>query len=114
MSPEKERRLHPRVAVQQIVSLTSTTCIGDKAALTEDISLGGVLLDTNSCVAEGAEVAVLLALPAQITRTFEIRAMCRGRVLRRVEKRNRAAVAIEFSDPKHEENALPSSIKVSA
>jgi hypothetical protein len=46
MSLEQERRRHLRVAVQQIVSLTSSTCIGDKAALTEDVSLGGVLLKT--------------------------------------------------------------------
>jgi hypothetical protein len=98
MPVEEERRRYPRVAVQQIVSLTSTTCIGDKAALTEDISLSGVLLKTNSCVAEGSEVALLLALPAQITHSYEVRVLCRGRVLRRVERADRAAVAVEFSN----------------
>lgn len=97
MPLEEERRRHPRLAVQQIVSLTSTTCIGDKAALTEDISLGGVLLRTNSCVSEGSEVALLLALPHQITQTHEVRVLCRGRVLRRVDKGDRAMVAVEFS-----------------
>ena len=109
MPLEEERRHHPRVAVQQIVSLTSTTCIGDKAALTEDISLSGVLLKTNSCVSEGSEVALLLALPAQITHTLEVRVLCRGRVLRRVETNDRATVAVEFSAyellPKYEGKA---------
>ena len=98
MSLEQERRRHLRVAVQQIVFLTSSTCIGDKAALTEDISLSGVLLKTNSCVSEGSEVALLLALPAQVTQSCEVRVLCRGRVLRRVEKADRAVVAVEFSD----------------
>jgi c-di-GMP-binding flagellar brake protein YcgR len=98
MFPQEERRRHPRVAVQQIVSLTSSSCFGDQGALTEDISLGGVLLRTNSCVAEGSEVALLLAFPVQITRTREVRVLCRGRVLRRVEKADRAVVAVEFSE----------------
>lgn len=97
MPLREERRGHPRVAVQQIVSLTSTTCIGDKAALTVDISLSGALLKTNSCVSEGSEVALLLVLPAEITQTFEVRVLCRGRVLRRVETGERAMVAVEFN-----------------
>jgi c-di-GMP-binding flagellar brake protein YcgR len=109
MSPEKERRRHPRVLVQQIASLTCTTCAGDKAALTEDISVGGVLLRTNSCVSEGSEVSLLVALPPQITRTAEVRIFCRGRVLRRVERGDRAAVAVEFIYydliPKYKEKA---------
>jgi PilZ domain len=94
----QEHRRHARVAVQQIVSLTSSTCIGDKAALTEDMSLGGVLLKTNSCVAEGSEVALLLVLPVEITGTREVRVFCRGRVLRRAEHGTRAAIAVEFSE----------------
>jgi c-di-GMP-binding flagellar brake protein YcgR len=98
MSLEEERRRHGRVAVQQIVSLTSSTCTGDRGALTEDISLGGVLVRTNSCVAEGAEVSLVVVLPAAITRTSEVNVLCRGRVLRREDHRTRAVVAVEFSD----------------
>ena len=109
MLVQEERRRHLRVAVQQIVSLTSSTCIGDKGALTEDISLGGVLLKTNSCVAEGSDVALFLVLPAEITRTSEARVLCRGRVLRREEHGTRAAIAVEFSDydllPQYQEKA---------
>jgi c-di-GMP-binding flagellar brake protein YcgR len=98
MSLEEERRRHHRVAVQQIVSLTSSTCTGDRGALTEDISLGGVLVRTNSCVAEGSEISLVVVLPAAITRTSEVNVLCRGRVLRREEHGTRAVVAVEFSD----------------
>jgi hypothetical protein len=85
MSLRGERRRHDRVAVQQIVSLISSTCTGDPGALTEDISLGGVLLRTNSCVSEGSEVSLIVVLPVAITRTPEVRG-------------TRAVVAVEFSD----------------
>ncbi len=98
MSLQPDRRRHDRVVVQQIVSLTSSTCMGDKGALTEDISLGGVLVRTNSCVAEGSEVSLVVALPAAITRTAEVHVLCRGRVLRREEHGTRAVVAVEFSE----------------
>jgi c-di-GMP-binding flagellar brake protein YcgR len=98
MSVGEEHRRHHRVAVQQIVSLTSSTCTGDKGALTEDISLGGALVRTNSCVAEGSEVSVIVALPVGITGTSELRVLCRGRVVRREERGARAVVGIEFGD----------------
>src|SRR5215469_6256698 len=97
MSAEENRRHHPRAIVQQIVALTSSTCTGDKAALTEDISLGGALVRTNSCVAEGSQVSLVVALPVEITRSSEVCVVCRGRVLRREERGTRAVVAVEFS-----------------
>ena len=97
MSLQEERRRQDRVAAQQIVSLISSTCSGDTGALTEDISLGGVLVRTNSCVAEGSEVSLVVVLPAAITRTSEVHVLCSGRVLRREERGTRAVVAVEFS-----------------
>jgi c-di-GMP-binding flagellar brake protein YcgR len=98
MSLQEERRRYDRVTVQQIVSLISSTCTGDTGALTEDISLGGVLLRTNSCVSEGSEVSLIVTLPAAITRTCEVHVLCSGRVLRREERGTRVVVAVEFSD----------------
>jgi hypothetical protein len=98
MSLQENRRRHDRVAIQQIVSVISSTCTRDTGALTEDISLGGVLLRTNSCVAEGSEVSLIVTLPAAITRTSEVHVLCSGRVLRREERGTRAVVAVEFSD----------------
>src|SRR5215472_17870652 len=59
-------------------------------------SLGGALVRTNSCVAEGSEVS-LVALPVEITRSSGVCVVCRGRVLRREERGTRAVVAVEFS-----------------
>jgi c-di-GMP-binding flagellar brake protein YcgR len=98
MSLQEDRRRYDRVTVQQIVSLTSSTCTGDTGALTEDISLGGVLLRTNSCVSEGSEVSLIVESPAAITRTSEVHVLCSGRVLRRKEHGTRAVVAVEFSN----------------
>jgi c-di-GMP-binding flagellar brake protein YcgR len=95
--PIQERRRYPRVTVQQIVSLTCPTCAGDTSAVTQNISLGGVFLRTGSCVAQGSEVAVLLVLPVEVTRTREVRILCQGIVLRREEEGTRAGIAISFN-----------------
>lgn len=97
MSTEDHRR-HPRASIKQIVPLSCSTCSGDTAAVTQDISLGGVLLRTSSCVGEGAEVAVSLIMPLQISRTREVHVLCRGKVLRRTEQARAANIAIEFYD----------------
>jgi c-di-GMP-binding flagellar brake protein YcgR len=98
MCLQEERRRHHRVAVQQIVSVISSTCTGGTGALIEDISLGGVLLRTGSSMSEGTEVSLIVVLPAAITRTSEVRVLCSGTVLRREERGTRALVAVEFSD----------------
>src|SRR5215469_2583957 len=60
-------------------------------------SLGGALVRTNSCVAEGSEVSLVVALPVEITPSSDVCVVCRGRVLRREERGTRAVVAVEFS-----------------
>lgn len=92
-----ERRRHPRVATRQIVELRSTTYIGDTKAVTDNLSLGGVLLMTRSSAPEGSEVTFRLALPPEISEKSELGLLCRGRVLRRVETHKAAMIAIEFS-----------------
>jgi c-di-GMP-binding flagellar brake protein YcgR len=96
MSREAERRRHARIAVEQIVTLTCPTCPSDTSAVTQNLSLGGVSLRTSNCVKEGAEVALLLVFPVEITRTREVHIVCRGLVLRREEHGTRAAIAVEF------------------
>lgn len=96
MRTDSERRHHPRVAVEQIVTLTCATCPADTAAVTQNISLGGVLLRTSNCVAEDTEVALTLVFPVEITRTREVHIVCRGRVLRREQFGTRSAIAVEF------------------
>ena len=97
MSLPAERRRHPRVAIQQIVELRSTTYIGDDKAFSENLSLGGVLLMTRSSTPVGAEVTLRLALPPDIGKRSELCLLCRGIVLRRVETHRTAILAIEFS-----------------
>ena len=96
MPTETERRRHARIAVEQIVTLTCTTCSADTSAVTQNLSLSGVSLRTSNCVQEGAEVALLLVFPIEITHTREVHMVCRGIVLRREEYGTRAGIAIEF------------------
>lgn len=65
--------------------------------MTENLSMGGVLLKTRSSAPEGSDVSLRLALPSDITKEGELCLLCRGRVLRRVETPNTAIIAIEFS-----------------
>ncbi len=96
MSTGSDRRRHPRVAVEQIVTLTCATCPADPAAVTQKVSLGGVLLRTSKCVEEGAEVGLMLVFPVEMTRTREVHIVCRGKVLRRQQFGTRSAIAVEF------------------
>lgn len=96
MGRESERRRHPRTAVEQIVTLTCATCPADTAAVTQNLSRGGVLLRTSNCVHEGAEVVLNLVFPVEITRTREVHIVCQGKVLRREQFGTRSAIAVEF------------------
>jgi c-di-GMP-binding flagellar brake protein YcgR len=96
MRTDSERRHHPRIAVEQIVTLTCSTCPADTAAVTQNLSLGGVLLRTSNCVAKDTEVGMTLVFPVEITRTREVHIVCRGRVLRSQQFGTRSAIAIEF------------------
>lgn len=65
--------------------------------MTENLSMGGVLLKTHSSVPKGSDVNLRLALPSDIARGGELCLLCRGRVVRRVETPKTAIIAIEFS-----------------
>lgn len=91
-----ERRRHPRVAVQQVVSLTCPTCAAPTSAVVLNVSLVGAYLKTSPCVADRAEVTLVLLLPVQITRTREVRILCAGIVVRREVEGQKAGVGIEF------------------
>jgi hypothetical protein len=82
--------------MEQIVTLTCDTCPADTAAITQDLSLGGVLLRTSNCVQEGTEVGMTIVFPIEITRTREVHIVCRGRVLRRQQFGTRSVIAVEF------------------
>jgi hypothetical protein len=96
MRPDSDRREHPRVAVEQIVTLTCPTCPADTAAVTQNLSLGGVLLKTSNCVEEGTEVGLTLVFPLEITRTREVHIVCRGNVVRRQPSGTRSIIAVAF------------------
>ncbi len=96
MRTESDRRRHPRVPAEQIVTVTCATCSSDTAAVTQNLSLGGVLLRTSNCVEEGAEVGLTLVFPIEITRTREVHIVCRGKVVRRQQFGTRSAIAVEF------------------
>jgi|SRR5215471_6061773 len=92
-----ERRRHPRAPVEQVVALTCPTCPVDTSALILNVSLVGAYLRTSACVAEGAEVSLVLLLPVQITRTREIRILCAGIVVWREAEGRKAGIGIEFN-----------------
>lgn len=96
MRTDSDRREYPRVAVEQIVTLTCPTCPADTAAVTQNLSLGGVLLKTSNCVEEGTEVGLTLVFPLEITRTREVHIVCRGNVVRRQPFGTRSTIAVAF------------------
>ena len=61
-----ERRRHARVAVEQVVALTCQTCPVPTSAVVLNVSLLGAYLKTSTCVADGAEVTLILLLPVHL------------------------------------------------
>lgn len=60
--------------------------------------MGGVLLSSSSFATEGLEVSVRLALPSDISKRGELRLLCRGTVVRRIQRRPKTTlIAIAFT-----------------
>jgi hypothetical protein len=64
---KSEKRTRPRIPVRLPVSIKSEDGSVRETALTRDLSSGGVFLYTQSRIAEGDELELVLVLPAELT-----------------------------------------------
>lgn len=65
--PKSDKRSRNRVPVQLPVTIKAKDGSVQETAQTRDLSSGGVFLYTNSQIAEGSELELVLVLPAELT-----------------------------------------------
>jgi hypothetical protein len=82
---KSDKRSRLRVPVQLPVTIKAKDGSVQETAQTRDLSSGGVFLYTNSQIAEGAELELVLVLPAELTFGERRWVCCQASVVR-VEK----------------------------
>lgn len=86
MPSDIDRRSRERVVAKLPVRIRSTGTNVELSAETRDVSTNGVFLYTDSRMAEGSEVELVLILPPELTSGDKCWVCCHARVLR-VEQR---------------------------
>ncbi len=80
--PSEERRRRKRLPVEVPVSIKTNPGRPTETGYTRDLSESGVFLYTNSQVAEGSELEMVLILPAEITGGDKRWVCCQASVVR--------------------------------
>lgn len=83
--PKPDKRSRLRVPVQLPVTIKAKDGSVQETAKTRDLSSGGVFLYTNSEIAEGSELELVLVLPSELTFGERRWVCCQASVVR-VEK----------------------------
>jgi hypothetical protein len=82
MTSKMDRRSRSRVVAKLPVRVRSTAANAELSAETRDVSTNGVFLYTNSRMAEGSDVELVLILPPELTSGEKCWVCCHARVLR--------------------------------
>lgn len=82
MSVRTDRRSRARVVTTLPVRVRGTAANTELSAQTRDVSENGIFLYTNSPMAEGSDVELVLILPPELTSGEKCWVCCHARVLR--------------------------------
>lgn len=82
MKSKIDRRSRERVVATLPVRVRGTTVNPELSAQTRDVSANGIFLYTNSRMAEGSEVELVLILPPELASGEKCWVCCHARVLR--------------------------------
>jgi PilZ domain len=82
MTSKTDRRSRSRVVAKLPVRVRSAAANAELSAETRDVSTNGVFLYTNSRMAEGSDVELVLILPPELTSGEKCWVCCHARVLR--------------------------------
>ena len=82
MTAKTDRRSRSRVVAKLPVRVRSAATDAELSAETRDVSTNGVFLYTNSRMAEGSDVELVLILPPELTSGEKCWVCCHARVLR--------------------------------
>ncbi len=82
MNSKIDRRSRQRVAARLPVRVRSSAADAEMTAQTRDVSTNGVFLYTESRMAEGSDVELILILPPELTSGEKCWVCCHARILR--------------------------------
>jgi hypothetical protein len=82
MNSKIDRRSRQRVVAKLPVRVRGTTANAESSAQTRDVSTNGVFLYTETRMAEGSDVELVLILPPELTCGEKCWVCCHARVLR--------------------------------
>jgi hypothetical protein len=82
MNSKIDRRSHQRVVATLPVRVRGSSANAEVSAQTRDVSTNGVFLYSESRLAEGADVELVLILPPELTSGEKCWVCCHARVLR--------------------------------
>ena len=80
--PPTERRSRNRVPIKVPVSIKSSPNREEASGYTRDLSEGGIFLYTDSQVAEGSELEMVLVLPPELTNGEKRWVCCQASIVR--------------------------------
>jgi len=82
MNSKIDRRSRKRVATKLPVRIRGAAASAESTAETRDVSTNGIFLYTESPMAEGSDVELVLILPPELTSGEKCWVCCHARVLR--------------------------------
>jgi hypothetical protein len=82
MTSNSDRRSRERVVATLPVRVRNSAANAELSAQTGDVSTNGVFLYTNSRMAEGSDVELVLILPPELTSGEKCWVCCHARILR--------------------------------
>jgi c-di-GMP-binding flagellar brake protein YcgR len=80
--PPDERRRQKRIPVEIPVAIKAGAGQSSASGYTRDLSEGGIFLYTNSQVAEGTELEMILVLPPELTQGAKRWVCCQASIVR--------------------------------
>jgi c-di-GMP-binding flagellar brake protein YcgR len=90
--PNTDKRTRSRIAVNVPATVRSKDTNAEVAAVTRDLSMGGVFLYTDRRITEGSKLEIVLILPPELGLGEKQWACCQARVVR-VEEGDQFGVA---------------------
>jgi hypothetical protein len=82
LDSKTDKRARPRLAVTVPATVKNGETAQEHAAVTRDLSMGGIFLYTTQHIAEGSKLEIVLILPAELGFGEKQWACCQASVLR--------------------------------
>jgi hypothetical protein len=93
LDSKQEKRTQTRLAVSTPAKVKNGDTAQEHAAVTRDLSMGGIFLYTDQHISEGSKLEIVLILPAELGFGEKQWACCQASVVRVEDGQNKFGVA---------------------